>query len=237
MPSALRTNPPDTVPDRGSRTQRARAGVLDSIRQAAIDEFSVHGFNGTSTQSIANRAGLTKPQLHYYIAGKEELYEEVLHSVLNDRIMSLALDNSDPRAELSSYIRRKLDYALDNPAQSRIFTNEIISGGRFLSKYLPRAVESAQRNVDVINEWIAKGLLRPLDGRMLLMHIWAMTQQYADYSMRTRAILGLKANAPIDRERVAHEITSLVLEGCAPSGKGESAKPKIGSSRRKRGAE
>ena len=35
-----------------------------------------------ATQAIAERAGLTKPQLHYYIRGKDELYEELLGSVL-----------------------------------------------------------------------------------------------------------------------------------------------------------
>ncbi|MDO8776717.1 MAG: helix-turn-helix domain-containing protein, partial [Burkholderiaceae bacterium] len=59
---------------RNARQSRER--IMAAIRVAAIAEFSENGLKGTSTQAIAARAGLTKPQLHYYIKGKEELYEE-----------------------------------------------------------------------------------------------------------------------------------------------------------------
>ena len=66
-----------------SRAKQGRERILGAIREAAIAEFSRHGFKGASTKAIAERAGLTKPQLHYYISSKEELYEELLYSVLN----------------------------------------------------------------------------------------------------------------------------------------------------------
>src|SRR3982751_1000027 len=61
-----------------SRARPGRERIMAAIRTAAVAEFSLHGLKGTSTQAIAARAGLTKPQLHYYIPGKEELYEELL---------------------------------------------------------------------------------------------------------------------------------------------------------------
>ena len=67
-----------------SRARPGRDRILAAIRRAAIEEFSLHGLKGTSTQAIAARAGLSKPQLHYYIAGKEELYAELLMQVLHD---------------------------------------------------------------------------------------------------------------------------------------------------------
>ena len=70
-------------PPTRSRARMARERILEQIREAAITEFSLHGFKGASTQAIAERAGLTKPQLHYYIKGKDELYEELLFSVLH----------------------------------------------------------------------------------------------------------------------------------------------------------
>ena len=66
-----------------SRAKQGRERILGAIREAAIAEFSRHGFKGASTKAIAERAGLTKPQLHYYISSKEDLYEELLYSVLN----------------------------------------------------------------------------------------------------------------------------------------------------------
>ena len=46
-----------------SRTRQGRERIQSAIREAAIEEFSRHGFKGASTKAIAERAGLTKPQL------------------------------------------------------------------------------------------------------------------------------------------------------------------------------
>ena len=62
--------------------------------------------------------------------------------------------------------------------------------------------------------WIARGQMRPLDARLLLMHIWAMTQSYADYALQTRVMLGLPPDAPIEREPIARELVAFVLGGC-----------------------
>ncbi|VWX57652.1 Transcriptional regulator, TetR family [Burkholderiales bacterium 8X] len=198
-----------------SRARPGRERIMAAIRGAAIAEFSLHGLKGTSTQAIAARAGITKPQLHYYIAGKEELYEELLMQVLHDWKVVFSFDESnDPAEVLADYIRKKLDHAFDHPEISRIFTREVLDGGRNLERYWPNARAWTQKKVDIINGWIARGLVRPLDARLLLMHVWAMTQSYADYALQTRVMLGLPADAPIAREPVARELIAFVLGGC-----------------------
>jgi TetR/AcrR family transcriptional regulator len=199
-----------------SRARLGRERILAQIREAAITEFGLHGFKGASTQAIAERAGLTKPQLHYYIKGKDELYEELLFAVLQGWSEAFAFDASsaDPRRVLTHYIHKKLAYALDNPGLSRIFTNELLGGGPNLQRYWPLAVRSTQEKVDLINGWIAKGLMRPLDARLLLMHIWGMTQHYADYAVQVRVMLGHAPDVPIAREPIQRELTAFVLMGC-----------------------
>jgi TetR/AcrR family transcriptional regulator len=199
-----------------ARHKPGRERIQAAIRDAAITEFSLHGFKGASTQGIAARAGLTKPQLHYYIHGKEELYEELLSSVLQgwSEAFSFDADSNDPRQVLSQYVRKKLDYALDNPGLSRIFTTELLGGGPNLGKYWPIALRSTEQKSYVIRRWIAEGRMRALDPRLLLMQIWAMTQHYADYSVQVRVMLGLAPDAPIEREPIVRELTTFVLLGC-----------------------
>jgi TetR/AcrR family transcriptional regulator len=198
-----------------SRARLGRERILALIREAAITEFGLHGFKGASTQAIAERAGLTKPQLHYYIKGKDELYEELLFAVLQGWSEAFAFDaSSDPRQVLTHYVHKKLAYALDNPGLSRIFTNELLGGGPNLQRYWPLALRSTQEKVGTIDGWIAKGLMRPLDARLLLMHVWAMTQHYADYAVQVHVMLGLAPDAGIDREPIQRELTAFVLLGC-----------------------
>jgi TetR/AcrR family transcriptional regulator len=195
-------------PARAVRESRQR--ILAAIREAATEEFSLHGLKGTSTQAIAERAGLTKPQLHYYITGKEELYNELLDSVMMAWKIEFAPPGlTEPADILGHYIRQKLDHAFDQPTVSRIFTREILDGGHNLGRYWPNARTWVQKEVGIINGWIARGLMKPMNAHLLLMHIWAITQHHADFALQVRHICG-----PLDREAVANELIPIILRGC-----------------------
>jgi TetR/AcrR family transcriptional regulator len=200
-------------PLRAARESRER--ILAAIRAAAIAEFSENGLKGTSTQAIAARAGLTKPQLHYYIKGKEELYEELLMSVMSDWKGMFDAGSTDPGKVLGDYIRSKLDQAFDKPEVSRIFTREVLDGGRNLEKFWPDSRARTREKINVINSWIARGLMRPVDPHTLLMSIWAMTQFYADSAVQVRQLQspGEPGWQP-EREKLARELTTFILRGC-----------------------
>lgn len=188
---------------------------MEAIRAAAIAEFSEKGLNGTSTQAIAERAGLTKPQLHYYIRGKEELYEELLMSVVSDWKGMFDAASTDPGRVLGDYIRSKLDQAFDKPEVSRIFTREVLDGGRNLEKFWPDSRRRTREKVKVINSWIARGLMKPVDAHVLLMSIWAMTQFYADSALQVQQLMkpGDPSWSP-DRDALATEVTAFIMRGC-----------------------
>lgn len=204
---------PDESPRSTPRQNRER--VMAAIHAAAIAEFSENGLKGTSTQAIAERAGLTKPQLHYYIRGKEDLYEELLMSVVADWRGMFDPGSSDPGKVLGDYIRSKINLAFDKPEVSRIFTREVLDGGRNLERFWPEARERTREKVAAINGWIAKGLMQPVDAHALLMAIWAMTQFYADSALQVQQLRkpGQEGWMP-EREALVEELTRFVLRGC-----------------------
>jgi TetR/AcrR family transcriptional regulator len=198
---------------RSPRQNRER--VMSAIRDAAIAEFSQNGLKGTSTQAIAERAGLTKPQLHYYIEGKEQLYEELLMSVVADWKGIFDAGSTDPAQVLGDYIRSKLRLAFDKPEISRIFTREVLDGGPYLEKFWPDSRKNTREKVAVINGWIAKGWMQPVDAHTLLFSIWAMTQFYADSALQVQQLK--KPNQPgwtPEQEKLVEELTAFVLRGC-----------------------
>ena len=201
------------APARGTRLGRER--VMQAIREAAIAEFSQNGLKGTPTQAIAERAGLTKPQLHYYIRGKEELYEELLMSVVADWRTMFDAGSTDPGQVLGDYIRAKINQAFDKPEVSRIFTREVLDGGKNLARFWPDSRKNTREKVAVINGWIARGLMRPVDAHTLLMTIWATTQFYADSALQVQMLLkpGQPGWQP-EREALVEQLTDFVLRGC-----------------------
>jgi TetR/AcrR family transcriptional regulator len=105
---------------------RIQARNRQAILDAALDVFSAQGFRGATLDQIAERAGLSKPNLLYYFPSKEVVHAELLARLLDNWLDPLrALDpKGDPKAELMAYVRRKLDLARDYPRESRLFANE-----------------------------------------------------------------------------------------------------------------
>ena len=207
--------PANAGPKPPSNPRRSRDQVMAAIHAAAIAEFSENGLKGTSTQAIAARAGLTKPQLHYYIKGKEELYGELLMSVVSDWKGMFGADSNDPAKVLGDYIRSKIHVAFDKPEISRIFTREVLDGGQNLEKFWPDSRRRTRQKVSVINEWIARGLMEPVNPHTLLMSIWAMTQFYADSAVQVQQLLEPRQPGwTPDRDQLVNELSTLILRGC-----------------------
>lgn len=193
-----------------------RRRILAAIRDAAIDEFASKGLVGASTQAIAQRAGLTKPQLHYYISSKEELYEDILVYILDEwkEIFISASTGDDPAQIIRAYIHKKLEYGQKNPKASRLFTTEIANGAPFLSKHWSQYQVATQEAVKLIQSWVDQGLIRPVDPLLFQMHIWAVTQHYADFDAQIRSFMQLGENEELDMVRIKDEVAALFLRAC-----------------------
>lgn len=203
-----------TRPDLAQKRDELR----EVIRDAAIAEFAELGLRGASTQGIADRAGISKNKLHYYIDSKEELYRDAL-----DHIMAVWADLFDgisleqgPNAFLSDYIARKVGFSLDHPAEVKMFTGEVMRGAPMLRDHWAGSRDVTRRAASRIEAWVAEGLIRPIDPMMLQFHIWAMTEAYAVLGTEVRFMLGVEGDSPLDRAAISAEITALVLNSLRP---------------------
>ena len=154
-----------------------------AILAAAEAVFAERGFGGATMAAIAARAGVPKPNVHYYFPTKEQLYRAVIERVLTAWLEAASsFDASDDPAEaLTSYIDAKMDLARSMPLGSQIWASEIMRGAPviqdFLDTTLTQWVRSRER---AVKKWIAAGKLRPIEPRILFYMIWATTQHYAN---------------------------------------------------------
>lgn len=195
--------------------KRSRMDVQDAIRKAAVEEFALHGLRGATTNSIAQRAELSKAQLYYYIESKEALYIELLQSVVSEWSQeSFQERDGDPAHVLASYVKRKLAFSFREPLLSKMFANELISGAEVLRSILTRPRNRAGQVIKTLAKWIEDGKIRPLDPWLLLMHIWAVTQHYADFDVQVRFMMRVRAGEALDEARITREVVAFVLYGC-----------------------
>lgn len=127
--------------------------------------------------------------------------------------------SSDPAKVLGDYIRSKVRLAFEKPEISRIFTRELLDGGRNLEGFWPGAREQTRNKVAAINGWIARGLMAPVDALTLLFTIWAMTQFYADAAVQVQELRqpGVPGWMPPQQDLV-DELTRFVLRACGITG-------------------
>lgn len=192
-----------------------RGAVLD----AALALFSRFGLHGTSVDQVAARAGVSKSNLLYYFATKEELYLCVLRDLLEVWLAPLREFSAeqDPQQAIGDYIRRKLALSRDRPDASRLFCLEIIQGAPLLRDELARELrELVGHKSAVIRAWIAAGRLAPVEPQQLLFMLWATTQHYADFAVQVEALTGQTLADPAFFEQTVANVQAVMLRGVAP---------------------
>jgi len=189
------------------------------ILRAASEEFADKGFAASKTSDIAAKAGVPKPNVYYYFKSKENLYREVLESIIEPILRVSTPFNADgePNEVLSNYIRSKILISRELPFASKVFASEIMHGAPHLSEQQVELLnDQAKHNIACIQTWIDRGQIAPIDPHHLMFSIWAATQTYADFDWQISAITGKAKLDDSDYEAATQTIIRLVLKGCAP---------------------
>ena len=106
-----------------AKRARKHARILD----AALKEFSRNGYSGASMQSIAERAGVSKPTLYQYIGQKEDVFRAVLDQGRETILAPLSESQSrDMVAVLWDFAQAYAAFVLDpdNLAIARLMIGE-----------------------------------------------------------------------------------------------------------------
>ncbi|WP_338496968.1 TetR/AcrR family transcriptional regulator [Delftia tsuruhatensis] len=209
-------------PQARSATRKPTAARLRkelNILQTAELHFAQYGFEGASLEMIAHDAGLSRHNLLYYFASKEELYLRVLGDVLTQWLagMSDLLRGDDPAEALRIYIRAKLQSSRERPHGSRVFTREVMAGApRFGQAISSQVGPALAADVQAFERWVAQGKIARVDFTHLMFILWSVTQAYADQQAQFALLLGRPELTADDYDTAADLIYRLVIRGLQP---------------------
>jgi TetR/AcrR family transcriptional regulator len=198
----------------GNRRELRRLESRARILAAAEQVFAETGFSGATTAMIAARARLPKANLHYYFRTKEKLYRTVLERILDVWLASGdgIRPEADPTTAFTEYIAAKIEASQRQPYASKVFANEILHGAPHVADYLSDQLRRwVETKAEVIEGWVARGLMQPVDVPHFFFVIWAATQTYADFESQIRAVLKRDRLKPEDYASGARLITRMVL--------------------------
>ena len=200
---------------RQQRTEAKNSAILD----AALRLFSRFGLHGTTVDQIAEAANVSKTNLFYYFASKEDVYVAVLQRLLDEWLApfrAIEID-SDPADAICEYVRRKIEFSRTNPEASRLFCLEIVRGAPLIGEVLRESLkELVDAKAAVIRSWSDTGRLAPVDPYHLIFTIWSVTQHYADFADQVEAIVGRRLIEDAFFEQTVGNVQAIILNGIRP---------------------
>ena len=200
--------------------QKKSTQKRNQLLNAALDVFSVYGFSGASLDEIAQLADMHKSNIFYYYENKEALYVEVLTTVLQKWLAPLQTLEAElePTEALTHYLMTKIEIAKTQPKASKLFALEIIQGAPHLLPILKGHIKKLfKRKAKVILNWQEQGKIsKDIDAELLIINIWGITQNYADFSTQIESMTGQTLrNRSMHKRAIEHTI-HLMLYGLLP---------------------
>ncbi|MDO6443119.1 HTH-type transcriptional regulator RutR [Marinobacter sp. 2_MG-2023] len=196
-------------------SERKRAVILE----AALETFSKYGIHGASIEQIALQADVSKTNLFYYFTNKEELYVSVLRNLLDLWLKPLRAftEDQDPIEAIRDYLRVKLEFSRDHPAESRLFCMEVMQGAPLMLTELQQPLHDLVENkIAVIQTWIDQGKLSAVEPYHLIFSLWATTQHYADFRVQIEAVAGKTLDDPAFFTETLKSLETIILNGVSP---------------------
>ena len=159
---------------RAQETRRKIAAIL----VAAEAEFGRKGYEGTTVQSIADRAGLSKRQVIHHFGSKEAVYETVFEEIMRTwRTEEVEAEPGDPLVLFQDYMSVLIEAAQHNPVRSWFIINDMTRGGRgFLKGADDTGIGSMMEwRVRRLEDWAREGQVEDgIDPLFVFFTTWAL---------------------------------------------------------------
>ena len=120
--------PPGRAQRRGGGERKPREERWSELIEVATDVFYAKGYDAASLQDIADRLGMLKGSLYYYIQSKEDLLYDVIKAVHEEglaNIESLAAGEGDPLERLRHVIIGHIEHECRNLTKTAVFLHEL----------------------------------------------------------------------------------------------------------------
>lgn len=196
---------------------RVRERNQTAIIEAASQYFAQFGYAATKVADIAKQANIPKPNIYYYYNSKDNLYRAVLESVTEPLLQASKpiQELDDPIEALTAYIQAKLMISRDHAYASKVFANEVMSGGQSLPKDIEQELQQqSEMIIAKFDSWIAQGRMEAVSSHHLMFTIWAATQTYADFGWQICRVMKKNKLTKQDYSDAAEFLTTMILKGC-----------------------
>jgi TetR/AcrR family transcriptional regulator, mexJK operon transcriptional repressor len=193
-----------------TQPKKPRSPKLTAIVEAAKELFAQYGYDGTSTEMIAEAAGVSRQTIYNQFDSKEQLFQELATDIVNAIVGPLGSEDeagAEPRAALLALAERTLA-TLFAPRTIALRRLAITEFGRF--PHLGRAiynngpVQTRGKLTAYLAEQARLGTMRVPQPELAAEHFFALVTGPSDL----RILLGVETSVSPElvRERAANAV-------------------------------
>ena len=199
MPRRVRT-----TPRKRPRQARSRATV-DAILEATAQVLVAEGYDKTSTNRVAERAGVSVGSVYQYFPNKEALVGELVDRYSRE-IMDMvfgrltALADQPPEIVAPAVVEAMVEFKTQDPRLARVLRDQIPRGGR-MQRYEQQLAQTIEATRAYLEGWRARLVHDDLDTVAFV----------AVHTVDAATHAGIVARPPLPREALVAHVTDLVL--------------------------
>lgn len=189
----------------------------NAIMDAAVQQFSEHGFDGVSMRQIAENAGVSKANIYHHFKSKEALYLAIISESarnLSTLVDHLATGTEEIGEALETFVAAHLDHLFENRTTIRLVLREGWSGEDTRSQRLTARVMEGifEQMKSIFREGQQCGVLREnLDPGLCAMLLLGSDLMYFQFQDVMKHIPG--AAFARDRANYSRQMTDVFLNG------------------------
>ena len=211
VPKAMKkTEPAPPGNGRGANDRKPREKRWQEILKAAAEVFYEKGYDAATLQEIADRVGILKGSIYYYIKTKSDLLDHLLTEVHNEGVAMIRQRSEESGTvfdKLEAMFRGHIDYMCRNQAKSTVYLHELKALDPKRRESLFRGHEFRDEFLALIKKGQAEGLiLDSLDPKLTAQTMMGWTNSlYQWYRPQPRK--------PMDQ--IANHFVTIMLRGIA----------------------
>ena len=174
--------------------QRDSVETRAAILRAAERIYAESGLAGARTEAIAAAAGVNKALLYYYFRSKEELYQAVIGSQLQEFQQQAreVLSAKEPAGPiLLRYVSYHFDFIGTHPNYPRIFQRMMMESDRALERTIrEHSIPLKKLLIAVLERGMQSGEFRRMNKGHAIVSIAGLTAHYFNIAPAFRLITG-----------------------------------------------
>lgn len=196
---------------------RQKEATRATILEAALHEFSTHGFEGTSTRAIAERANVHHALIKYHFQSKDALWRAAVTFLFERQFEQIKLsprleDYEDKKDYARAMLRQRVYYWAEHPEHARLMVQESCRDTERFRWMVDTFIVRTSQSSGAFVQWLQdEGLIPPASLPALVYILVGAAQLFYTLAPEVQRAWGIDPTNPAAIEAHVDALVRLVI--------------------------